>query len=793
MRKAICILIFTCSSLFTTAQIHISGTLSDEHGSPIAFASITTTQKKTGTISDINGKYSIDLQMPDTVYIYYLGFKPQSFYANKSETKNLRLTPRSYTLEEVTVFPGINPADTIMQRVIKNRDLHNPLKRSSYKHMSYNKFTIEINRDTLQKLVDNGVTNPGLTNVLKLAEKSHLFISEAISEISYKRPHQPKENILTTNISGFKDPAFAVLGNQMQSLSCYDDFFDIANIKYVNPISKNAWKRYLFLLKDTLYEPNGEPVFIITFRPKPGTTFNAMYGMLYIHAQDYAVKRIVAQPASQSSQMGIEIKQEYTKVNEQFWFPKKLQTKLSFYAKIDKNAPPIPILTGLAKTEIINPQIDVEIPKKILRKQFTLDFAPNAGITDTELLNKFRTDSLSALDLNAFNFMDTAMQTPVLNLLQSLPKILTQGTIPIKFLDLNLKEIIGHNYQEGIRLGFSAMTNNQISEKISIGGKILHTAKTDTLWYAARLAFSPLSSNTLRLKYEYQNESSEIGSYSFFNPYKSIMSDYRSYILPAVNYVRGQSAALEIEYPRYSNIRILTLQEKYTLSSRAIDTAFGNFTRTASRIDVRFAPGEQLSNMGQYRLRTGSKYPVFNLVWEKGLDVRSNDIKYNKYLAAISYNAKTRFAGTWRLLGQTGFVDGDIPLHLTFNGKGSFKMPLFEPGVFFTMPAYQFFHTQFIQAFAQHYLPIYHHRSNLMFSASTQLNVLYGAIKNKRLKTIAQPASKGYYEAGILGGIMSPDFGQIVFGAFYNIGAYQSAKIMNNAAIVFGFMTNIDW
>lgn len=791
--KAIGIVLILLISASVNAQININGVLKDNLGNTVSFASITTKNKLSGTISDINGNFSLQINRPDSIYIYYLGLKSVSFFATESLTKEIQMEAQSYNLSEVVVFPGINPADTIMQHVVAMSAKHNPSKLPSFKYMAYNKFSIEVNQDTLQSLINNGIQSPMLLSLLKFSEQSHLFISEAISENVYKRPGQVMENILTTNIAGFKDPAFGVLGNQLQSLSCYDKFFEIGNIKYVNPISENSWNRYLFLIQDTIYQNNGDKLFVITFRPKAGTSFNAMYGMVYINGADYAIKSITAQPASQSSQLGIEIKQEYEKIQGKYWFPKKLQTNLYFYVKADPTLGSIPMLNGHAKTEIINPQINIDIPKSILRRQFQISYDADAGKVNQNLFKKYRTDSLTFKDFNAFKFLDTAMQKSGLRFLQHLPKILAKGTIPTKYFDILLPEIFGYNLQEKMRLGLSVMTNEGILNWASVGGKIIYSTKEDTIRYAARIALNPLKSGILRLRYQYQSETAEKGNFEFYNPYKTGLMNYRKYVIPALNYVSGHELAIELEYPRNINSRIKTHYEDYQLSHTAIDTTFGDFSRSSVKYDIRFAPREKLSNMGKYRIRVSSRFPVFNFAWEKGFKNKTTDVRFEKYLASIRYNLQTKYTGTWRFLMQSGYVTGDIPLQFAFNGKGSAKMPIFEPGVFFTMPAYKFFHTKFTQAFMQYHLPIYQHRNDLMFSLSSQINIMYGQLNNNRLSTLTQPASKGYYEAGIMGGILSPDFGQIVLGTFYTLGAYTRKKQINNFAFILGFITNIDW
>ncbi|MDA3866026.1 MAG: hypothetical protein PF489_04660 [Salinivirgaceae bacterium] len=790
------ITVFLSFNFFISAaqgQIEVTGLLQDQYGRPISFASVTTSSKANGTISDLSGSFHLRIEQPDSIYIYYLGFESFQFYADTSMHEIIKLVPKSYRLDEVQVFPGINPADTIMQHVIQYREKHNPLNLNSYKHMAYHKFRIEVNRDTLLYFKKIGILPATFDGLLKFSEEAHLFVTEAVTETTYSRPGQPKENVLTTHVAGFDDPSFAMIGSQLQSLSCYDDFFSIGTLKYVNPVSPNSWKRYLFLIQDTINDPLLGETMVITFRPRVGTSFNALFGMLYIHIDDFAVQRIVAQPASQSSRMGIVIKQEYKKADGQYWFPHKLQSNLYVYQNIIPNLDPVPFLVGVGSTDIINPQINTDLPRKLLGQQFQTSFTADANRMDTSLFTQYRTDALTVFDLNAYLFMDTVMNSPRMRLFRALPKALAEGAFPIGYFDINLGELFGYNLQDRFQYGLSLMTNQTLFEHIRVGGKVIHAPTTDHLYYAARGEINPFSSGIFRLRYEYRDETIEKGGFEFYEPYRMGFYNSRQFVLPALNYVTGQQTAIELEYPRNTNFRLQAFSQQTELSHTALDTSFGSFHQSALRFDLRFAPGEELTNMGNYRVRSGFGGVAFNLSYERGLKYESSDVSYSRYLANVKYSLATRFAGNFRIMATAGYVEGQIPLQLAFNGRGSAKMPLYEPGVFFTMPLYKFFHTGFVQSFFMYEIPIFVHHQNIKYSISTQVSMLHGENENLRLAGFTSSATMGYYEVGLMGGITDPELGRFILGAYYRIGEYAVANQFNNFSLILGFTTDVGW
>lgn len=792
--QLVSVLIILGSTLMLPGQIHVRGKITDHYGNPVSYATIKAAKTQTGTISSLNGMYELTLPQADTLHVFYLGLKPRSFYADTSGTYNLQLQEQSFKLDEVVVFPGINPADTIMQKVIAMRDKHDPMNLPSFKYTAYNKFRLTLNRDTLEYYQSRGGSEGGIGRLLKLAKKSNLFVSEAISERFYRSPGKMRENILTTNISGFRDPAFAFLGSQLHSLSCYDNFFHIASIKYVNPVSPNAERKYLFLLKDTLKSAHGRQAYVITFRPKPGTAFSAMYGMVYVDTEDFAVQRLVAQPATQPTQLGITVRQEYEKLNGAHWFPKKLQSRINFTSKVIDSLPPFPVMIGFASTQIINPEIAFEIPKKIFRRQFEFNYGNDASQVNDSLFALYRTDTLSAKDLYTFKLMDTLRrEVPLIRWMESMPLLMATGEIPLGYFTLNLQEMIGFNVQERWRYGLSLMTSQKVSTWVRVGGKFIRSHEPGAWRYAGRVYFNPLRTGILRLKYQYQDETTEKGEFHFFNPYRGAFYNLRRFVLPALNYVRGHETAIELEYPRFVDLQVKGYMEDYELSHTAVDTTFGDFSRKAFRVDLRYAPGEKLSNLGKYRVREGAGGPVFNVSYERGLDINQNDVVYERIMGRLTYNYTTRFMGTFRFMGQSGWLSGDVPLELAYNGRGSGKLHFYEPGVFQTMPVYTFFHTRFANGFIQHYMPIHSHNKNWMYSVTSQFAVLYGDSPDQRIKKISRQATKGYYEAGLLGGITNPEYGQLMLGAFYNLGAYAKADELKNLYFVLGISAALDW
>ena len=87
----------------------------------------------------------------------------------------------------------------------------------------------------------------------------------------------------------------------MQSTSFYEETVRIANIDYVNPISRNSKNHYFFTLESVSPAGQGDSLYMVSFHPLKGSTFNGLKGVMTIHSDGWAVQNVKAAPAEQGS------------------------------------------------------------------------------------------------------------------------------------------------------------------------------------------------------------------------------------------------------------------------------------------------------------------------------------------------------------------------------------------------------------------------------------------------------------------------------------------------------------
>ena len=84
-------------------QKKVSGVVIDATGEPIIGANVVVKGTTNGTITDIDGNFSIDVTEGATLLITYIGYNPQEVRVGASNTLNITLQEDSQTLDEVVV------------------------------------------------------------------------------------------------------------------------------------------------------------------------------------------------------------------------------------------------------------------------------------------------------------------------------------------------------------------------------------------------------------------------------------------------------------------------------------------------------------------------------------------------------------------------------------------------------------------------------------------------------------------------------------------------------------------
>ncbi|WP_430812557.1 MULTISPECIES: SusC/RagA family TonB-linked outer membrane protein [unclassified Carboxylicivirga] len=99
--SAIAILMFFCLVEASAQTKQISGQIKDSYGGVLPGASVVVQGTTTGTISDIDGKYTLNAQSSDVLIFSFIGMKSQTIKVGDQETINVTLSEDAIGLDEV--------------------------------------------------------------------------------------------------------------------------------------------------------------------------------------------------------------------------------------------------------------------------------------------------------------------------------------------------------------------------------------------------------------------------------------------------------------------------------------------------------------------------------------------------------------------------------------------------------------------------------------------------------------------------------------------------------------------
>ncbi|MFA6262383.1 MAG: DUF5686 and carboxypeptidase regulatory-like domain-containing protein [Bacteroidia bacterium] len=228
------------------AQSVIKGTIKDDKGEALSFASVWVKGTQQGTTSNEQGLYELKLEQGTHEVIYqYIGYNQQSvsIHVDSEEVKTLHISlkPSTYQLNEVRInATAEDPAYPIMRQVIARRAIYlNEAKE----------FQCRVYMKALQRLT----AIPKRVLLIKIPETVKpgiVYLSESLSELNFQQPDKYKERMLSSKVSG-NNRAFSFNQASALQFTLYDNLLPSYGLNergFVSPLASNALFYYKYKL-----------------------------------------------------------------------------------------------------------------------------------------------------------------------------------------------------------------------------------------------------------------------------------------------------------------------------------------------------------------------------------------------------------------------------------------------------------------------------------------------------------------------------------------------------------------
>ena len=796
------IILFSAETLF--GQSHtLSGKITDERNrQPLAFVNVVINDGQQGVISDIDGRYSITANEPITkVKFSSIGYEPKDINLQAGQNKcNVALTPKTFELGEVTVEAGENPAHRIIDSLMAHRKANNPNSLESYSYHIYDKMVITVDSSSFGQAVanDTAMQMADLHYFDSIMKKSDLMVMETASEVMFMAPDRKLQHVLGTKIAGMKEPTFMYMVSSMQSVSFYDETVSITGTDYVNPISRGSKTRYFFTLESVNPIGQGDSLYVISFHPMRGSSFNGLRGTMTVNSDGWALQSVKASPDVQDGLFKADIQQLYQKVEGQ-WFPKQLNLNLIFPSMVvsmdDASFP----MAAIGKSYLN----DIEINPDISKRQFSdieVKVDPDAAFRDETFWDAHRIDSLTERVKATYILVDSLTQgTDIFDRVLGLTdKLMTESALPIGWFNLDIDHIINISSTRGVYLGLGGSTNDRLSRWFSINGSFGYWTRIKSWDYGGGMKLKLNRQRQMELAFQYSHRSEPMGEFggmleldngSVFSTDNYKYTFYENIRTRRDRFDLSYSTRFAHHFKAYLNLSRSHKHytEQFYLNPSDVQTE-GRFT--VAELKLRFAYKEKFLSTPQGIRSLGTLYPIVWVSYQHAFpNVLGGEYEYDRFKFEASKNFYTPYLGVAKVLLQAGYATETCPVMETFNILGTYeRVGMYSPGSFSTMRLDEFFCDRFVALYLSHNFSGMLWKTNSpVFKPELSIvtNIGWGdmrradAYPDKNFKTM----EKGYFESGIvINGLLANPMAKLGLGVFYRYGPYSLPNVWDNFA-----------
>ena len=271
------LVVFLFFPLLNYAQI--SGTVLDENGEPLPFASVYVRNSTNGTVANAEGQYRLTVARGSQEIVFqYIGYKQRVeavTVGDKPLRLNVKMEPANLEIGEVVITTE-DPAYKIMREVIaKRRYYKNKIASSSYD--TYIKGFYKLT-DAPKKIMGQDVGNMG--GMLDTNRTGVVYLSESVSKVyAQANPERKKEVMVSSKVSGSEN-GFSLNRATFTEFNLYDERLEIER-EILSPLADNSFNYYNFKWLGSFKDENGYTIEKIKVMPKRSSdpTFG---GFLYI-------------------------------------------------------------------------------------------------------------------------------------------------------------------------------------------------------------------------------------------------------------------------------------------------------------------------------------------------------------------------------------------------------------------------------------------------------------------------------------------------------------------------------
>ncbi|MGN6212191.1 DUF5686 and carboxypeptidase regulatory-like domain-containing protein [Parafilimonas sp.] len=694
--------------LFSTAAFagRITGTIIDDKGNALPYASVSIKEKGSGTTANQQGHYSLELAAGDyTIVVQYVGFAKQEKKVHVTDAGiqlDFMLKPSQLQLKDVVVSSnGEDPAYAIIRHAIK--------KRQAY-HDALDSFTCEAYIKTLiktralpRKILGQKIDSADWKQMgVDSAGKGVIYLSESLTKIAFKKPDKVKLEVLSgresgSNGFGFTIPTFIdFYTNNVQIMGG-----QFAPRGYICPIADGALNFYKYHFLGSFFEDGRE---ISRIQVIPRRKYEPLFsGTIEITENDwriYSVDLMLTKESQLEILDTVKITQIHFPVTKNIWRTKNQVLYFTFnkfgidavgnFLNVYNNYDVTPAFKKKFFNNIIM-QFDTGVNKKTtaywdsvrpvpLELEEMKDYKVKDSIyryqRDSSFTKRYR-DSLRRMQgkISVMNVLWNGFSRSNYN-----PKNYTtiQWQPLLKQVQYNTVEGLVLNGEATFSRGFPSV-NRELSftPHVRYGFSNEHFNAYATLNYHGRTNWRGITNDagddasSFRSNNFSLSGGRRISQFNKGNPISPLFNSIYTLFFNH-NYMKiYENKFLQFDYYGTSQSGLkytadLLYEDRMPLDNTTdfsiikygnkkftpnypyekMDSQFVRHQAVIAGITLSYQPGQKYVQFPNYRVPLGSKYPTFTLAYQKGFNkILGSDVDFDKWNFSVTDDMNFKLAG----------------------------------------------------------------------------------------------------------------------------------------------------
>ncbi|MEZ5083875.1 MAG: DUF5686 family protein [Bacteroidales bacterium] len=722
---SVIIALFLCTNGAMAQITKVMGTVMDiETGEPVPFANIYFKGTTIGVTSDFDGNFSIETKIPtDTLVASVMGYYKQAFFVQKGRFQRINFTLReqNFNLPEVVIMAGENPAEILLRKIIKNKELNSKKEFDAYQYECYNKIEIDANNIS-DKFKNRRILKPfnfifDYVDTSTVNGKTYLpvFLSETLSDIYFrKEPKSEKEVIKAAQASGVENESLLqFMGSMFQQYDIYDNYITIFQKNFVSPISDNGINHYKYYLVDSNFITE-KWCYKIMFKPrrKQELTFT---GHFWVHDTTYAIKSFelkIADDANINYLNDLVLIQEHDLIDGKYWMVTK-DRGVGDFNVLDDNYTVLGFFgkkTTTYKKFVFNELKD----KKLYSSPTNVIISDKAYIADDAFWDENRHEPLTKNEEVIYHMIDTLKNLPAFKTWIEIVETIITGYYKWNKVEIGpYASLISFNAIEGTRFRIGGRTTSEFNEDIRLSGHVAYGTLDERFKYGAGFLFIPNKNPRRAFGGNYRYEIEQLGNSpnafreDFFfaalfrrNPANklSYTNEYKFYY--EHEWFNGFSNTLNFMYKEIIPVEEGQV-EVYDETGEVVN--LDKIITTEVGLKGRFAFNEKFIIHSFDRTSLGTKYPIIGFGYCYGIPgMFGSQYEYHKVELGMQHWFNVLNIGWSKYVVEAGKIWGTLPFPLLRLHPGN-ETFIFDEYAFNLMNYFEFVSDEYVSVFYTHH------------------------------------------------------------------------------------------